>query len=113
MLLTLFTFIQADNDEKNDKKSRIKYIFYFVGIIIFMITPIRLLTQKYNEYNKIIQNKEYTLTKKGKILTINSKNEFLPPNDLEIIYDNNNEIQLKVDNQLFTIDKNSETINEK
>ena len=47
-----------------------------------MIAPIMLLLQKYNEYNKIVQNKEYTLTKKGKILTINSENEFLPSTNL-------------------------------
>ena len=109
-------FIEAYNDEKDENKTNnklsIKYIFYFLGIFIFMITPIMLVAQKVNEYNKIVQNKEYTLTKKGKILTIKSESEFLPQTDLEVIYDDTNEIQIKVDNELFTIDKNSETINE-
>lgn len=110
-------FIEAYNDEKDENKTNnklsIKYMFYFLGIFIFMITPIMLVAQKVNEYNKIVQNKEYTLTKKGKILTIKSESEFLPQTDLEIIYDDTNEIQIKVDNELFTIDKNSETINNK
>lgn len=110
-------FIKAYDDEKDENKTNnklsIKYMFYFLGIFIFMITPIMLVAQKVNEYNKIVQNKEYTLTKKGKILTIKSESEFLPQTDLEIIYDDTNEIQIKVDNELFTIDKNSETINNK
>lgn len=110
-------FIEAYNDEKDENKTNnklsIKYMFYFLGIFIFMITPIMLVAQKVNEYNKIVQNKEYTLTKKGKILTIKSESEFLPQTDLEIIYDDTNEIQIRVDNELFTIDKNSETINNK
>lgn len=75
-----------------------------------MIAPIMLLLQKYNEYNKIVQNKEYTLTKKGKILTINSENEFLPSTNLEIIYNDDKTIQVKLDDKLYTIDKASEKI---
>lgn len=115
--LTLFMFIEAYNDEKDENKTNnklgIKYIFYFLGILLSIITPIMLVAHKVNEYNKIVQNKEYILTKKGKILTIKSENEFLPQTDLEIIYDDDKEMQIKVDNELFTINKNSETINDK
>lgn len=75
-----------------------------------MIAPIMLLLHKYNEYNNIVKNKEYTLTKKGKILTINSENEFLPSTNLEIIYDDDKTIQVKLDDKLYTIDKASEKI---
>ena len=113
-LLTVFTFIQADNDDKNEnkknKKLSIKYIFYFIGILFFMIAPIMLLLHKYNQYNKIVQNKEYILTKKGKILNITSTNEFLPSTNLEIIYDDNKTIQVKLDEKLYIIDKASEKI---
>lgn len=77
-----------------------------------MIAPIMILLHKYNQYNKIVQNKEYTLTKKGKVLTINSENEFLPSTDLEIIYDDSKTIQVKLDDKLYTIDKASEKIDE-
>ena len=114
ILLTIFTLIQADKDDKNknkqNKKLSIKYIFYFIGILFFMIAPIMLLLHKYNEYNKIVQNKEYTLTKKGKILNITSTNEFLPSTNLEIIYDDNETIQVKLDEKLYIIDKASEKI---
>lgn len=116
ILLTVFTLIQADKDDKNEKKQNkkisIKYIFYFIGILFFMIAPIMILLHKYNQYNKIVQNKEYTLTKKGKVLTINSENEFLPSTDLEIIYDDSKTIQVKLDDKLYTIDKASEKIDE-
>ena len=75
-----------------------------------MIAPIMLLIHKYNEYNNIVKNKEYTLTKKGKILTINSENEFLPSTNLEIIYDDDKTIQVKLDEKLYTIDKTTEKI---
>lgn len=114
-ILTLFTFSQAYEDEKNENKKNnklsIKYIFYFAGIMFFMFVPIMLLFQEPNAYQKIIKNKEYTLTKNNKILTISSKNEFLPSTDLEIIYDDDETMQVKLDNDLYTIDKTVEKIN--
>lgn len=115
--LVLFTVAQAYEDDQNknnnDNKLGIKYVFCFVGIIFFIIAPIRLMMQKYYEHDKIVQNKEYTLTKNNKILTITSKNEFLSSTDLEIIYDDDKEIQVKLNNKLYTIDKTSEKIDEK
>lgn len=116
-ILALFTVITANNDNKEGKtkslKITIKYIFLCSGIMIFLITPIMLIFQKPNAYQKIIKNKEYTLTKNNKILTITSKNEFLPSADLEIIYDDDKTIQVKLDDKLYTIDKTSEKIKEK
>ena len=110
--LVLFTIIEAYNDDQNndDNKLGIKYVFYFIGVIFFIIAPIRLLMQQSYEYNKIVKNKEYTLTKNNKILTITSKNEFLLSADLEIIYDDDKTIQVKLDDKLYTIDKTSEKI---
>lgn len=114
-VLAIFTVIAADNDEKEGKlkgfKITMKYIFLCFGTMIFLFIPIALLFQKPNAYQKIIKNKEYTLTKNNKILKITSKNEFLPSTDLEIIYDDDKTIQVKLDNNLYTIDKTIETIN--
>ena len=110
--LVLFTIIEAYNDDQNndDNKLGIKYVFYFIGVIFFIIAPIRLLMQQSYEYNKIVENNESTLTKNNKILTITSKNEFLLSADLEIIYDDDKTIQVKLDDKLYTIDKTSEKI---
>lgn len=114
-VLGIFTIIAADNDEKEGKlkgfKITIKYIFLCFGTMIFLFISIALLFQKPNAYQKIIKNKEYTLTKNNKILTLTSKNEFLPSTNLEIIYDDDKTIQVKLDNNLYTIDKSAETIN--
>lgn len=114
-VLGIFTVIAADNDEKEGKlkgfKITMKYIFLCFGTMIFLFIPIALIFQKPNAYQKIIKNKEYTLTKNNKILTLTSKNEFLPSTDLEIIYDDDKTIQVKLDNNLYTIDKTIETIN--
>lgn len=114
-ILAIFTIIAADNDEKEGKlkgfKITMKYIFLCFGTMIFLFIPIALIFQKPNAYQKIIKNKEYTLTKNNKILTLTSKNEFLPSTDLEIIYDDDKTIQVKLDNNLYTIDKTIETIN--
>ena len=88
-----------------------KYIFLCFGTMIFLFIPIALIFQKPNAYQKIIKNKEYTLTKNNKILTISSTSEFLPSTDLEIIYDDDKTMQVKLDNNLYTIDKSAETIN--
>lgn len=114
-VLGIFTVIAADNDEKEGKlkgfKITMKYIFLCFGTMIFLFIPIALIFQKPNAYQKIIKNKEYTLTKNNKILTLTSKNEFLPSTDLEIIYDDDKTIQVKLDNNLYTIDKTIEKIN--
>lgn len=114
-VLGIFTVIAANNDEKEGKlkgfKITMKYIFLCFGTMIFLFIPIALIFQKPNAYQKIIKNKEYTLTKNNKILTLTSKNEFLPSTDLEIIYDDDKTIQVKLDNNLYTIDKTIETIN--
>ena len=114
-ILAIFTVIAADNDEKEGKlkgfKITMKYIFLCFGIMIFLFIPIALIFQKPNAYQKIIKNKEYTLTKNNKILTISSTSEFLPSTDLEIIYEDDKTMQVKLDNNLYTIDKYAETIN--
>lgn len=113
----MFTAIYLVEEEKKNKNKTIKFYIkstlFFTGLLIYLLSPIGLVWYKVNQYKQIITNKEYTLTKKGKILTISSKNQFLPSTDLEIIYDDEKEIQVKVDNDLYTIDKQSEAIKEK
>ena len=78
-----------------------------------MILPIVLLFQNASAPSNIIKNKEYALTKNGKILMIESKNQFLPTTELEIIHEDDARIQVKSDDNLYTIDKQSEEIKEK
>ena len=82
-------------------------------MLIYILSPIGLVWYKVNQYKQITTNKEYTLTKNGKILTIESKNQFLPSTELEIINEDDKRIQVKSDNNLYTIDKQSEEIKEK
>ena len=117
-ILSLSFAAQADEEKEKgnpnkSKRSLIECIIYCLGALFFMILPIMLLFQKASAPSNIIKNKEYTLTKDGKVLMIESKNQFLPSTDLEIIYDDEKEIQVKVDNDLYTIDKQSEAIKEK
>ena len=113
-LILMFTAIHLIEEEKKNKDKTIKFsiksTLFFIGLLIYILSPIGLVWYKVNQYKQITTNKEYTLTKKGKILTINSENQFLPSTDLEIIYDDEKEIQVKVDNDLYTIDKQSEDI---
>lgn len=71
-----------------------------------------LLFQKLSAPINIIKNKEYALTKNGKILMVESKNQFLPPTELEIIHEDDTQIQVKFDDNLYTINKQSEEIKE-
>lgn len=112
-----FTAVHLVEEENKNKDKTIKFsiksTLFFTGLLIYILSPIGLVWYKVNQYKQITTNKEYTLTKKGKILTISSENQFLPSTDLEIFYDDEKEIQVKVDNDLYTIDKQSEEIKEK
>ena len=111
-VVMFFTFSKLYIDEKDGKKKlNIINMFLFFIMMFFLFVPIMLLLYTSNQYNYITKNKEYTLTKNNKILTINSTNEFLPSTDLEIIYEDDKTIQVKLDDKLYTIDKTSEKIN--
>ena len=110
-VVMFFTFSKLYIDEKDGKKKlNIIDMFLFFIMMLLLFVPVMLVWYISNEYNEIVQNKEYTLTKNNKILTINSTNEFLPSTDLEIIYDDDKTIQVKLDDKLYTIDKTSEKI---
>lgn len=115
VILSLSAAAQASEEEDNPDKSKRSYItsiIYCSVVLFLMVLPFIFFFQKISAPSNIIKNKEYTLTKKGKILTINSENQFLPSTDLEIIYDDEKEIQVKFDNNLYAIDKQSEEIKE-
>ena len=118
LILSLSFAAQADEEKEKgnpdkSKRSLIECIIYFSGTLFFMILPIVLLFQKASAPSNIIKNKEYDLTKNGKILMIESKNQFLPTTELEIIHEDDARIQVKSDDNLYTIDKQSEEIKEK
>lgn len=116
-LILTFTAIYLVEEEKKNKNKTIKFsiksTLFFTGLLIYILSPIGLVWHKVNQYKQITTNKEYTLTKNGKILTIESKNQFLPSTELEIINEDDKRIQVKSDNNLYTIDKQSEEIKEK
>lgn len=112
-----FTAIYLVEEEKKNKDKTIKFsiksTLFFIGLLIYILSPIGLVWHKVNQYKQITTNKEYTLTKNGKILMVESKNEFLPSTELEIIHEDDARIQVKSDDNLYTIDKQSEEIKEK
>ena len=116
-LILTFTAIYLVEEEKKNKNKTIKFsiksTLFFTGLLIYILSPIGLVWHKVNQYKQITTNKEYTLTKNGKILTIESKNQFLPSTELEIIHEDDTRIQVKSDDNLYTIDKQSEEIKEK
>lgn len=116
-LILIFTAIYLIEEEKKNKDKTIKFsiksTLFFTGLLIYILSPIGLVWYKVNQYKQITTNKEYTLTKKGKILTISSENQFLPSTDLEIIHEDDARIQVKFDDKFYTIDKQSEEIKEK
>ena len=113
----MFTAIHLVEEEKRSKDRTIKFsiksTLFFTGLLIYILSPIGLVWYKVNQYKQITTNKEYTLTKNGKILLIESKNQFLPSTELEIIHEDDAQIQIKFDDNFYTIDKQSEEIKEK
>lgn len=115
-LILMFTAIHLIEEEKKNKDKTIKFsiksTLFFIGLLIYILSPIGLVWHKVNQYKQITTNKEYALTKNGKILMIESKNQFLPTTELEIIHEDDARIQVKSDDNLYTIDKQSEEIKE-
>ena len=112
----MFTAIHLIEEEKKNKDKTIKFsiksTLFFTGLLIYILSSIGLVWYKVNQYKQVTTNKEYTLTKKGKILTISSENQFLPSTELEIIHEDDTRIQVKFDDKFYTIDKQSEEIKE-
>ena len=68
----------------------------FAGIaFILAVSAFTLFFMKDPITRKIITDKNYQLIKTGKILKIQSDNPYLPSTDLEIIYEDENIIQVK------------------
>ena len=116
VILSLSAAAQVSEEEDNPDKSKRSYItsiIYCSVVLFLMVLPFIFFFQKISAPSNIIKNKEYTLTKNGKILIIESKNQFLPSTELEIIHEDDTRIQVKFDDKFYTIDKQSEEIKEK
>ena len=92
---------EYENSKYYNKLDKLKcWIFHkgFAGIaFIFAISALTLFFMRDPVTRKIITDKDYQLIKTGKILKIQSDNPYLPSTDLEIIYEDENIIQVKFD----------------
>ena len=109
LCLFVFVFEVISLDSKNEyeeskseyynKLEKLKCWFFhkgFAGIaFILAISAFTLFFMKDPITRKIITDKDYQLIKTGKILKIQSDNPYLPSTDLEIIYEDENIIQVK------------------
>lgn len=90
---------EYENSKYYNKLDKLKCWFFhkgFAGIaFILAISALTLFFMKDPITRKIITDKNYQLIKTGKILNVQSDNPYLPSTDLEIIYEDENIIQVK------------------
>ena len=74
------------------------------GVSIFMAISID------NNQKDAINNKDYTLTKKDKLLSVNSKSEYLKSKKFLIHFEDDTTIQIEDNGAYYEIDKTKETV---
>lgn len=74
------------------------------GVSIFMATNIK------NNIKQAIETKQYTITKKDKLLSIDSKSEYLKSKKFLIHFEDDNTIQIEDNGSYYEIDKTKENI---
>ena len=74
------------------------------GVSIFMATNIE------NNIKQAIENKQYTITKKDKLLSVDSKSEYLKSKKFLIHFEDDNTIQIEDEGHYYEIDKTKETV---
>ncbi len=74
------------------------------GVSIFMAISID------NNQKDAINNKDYTLTKKDKLLSVDSKSKYLKSKKFLIHFEDDNTIQIEDNGNYYEIDKTKETV---
>lgn len=80
-----------------------------VSLILFGVSIFMAISIDHNQKNAI-NNKDYTLTKKDKLLSVNSKSEYLKSKKFLIHFEDDTAIQIEDNGAYYEIDKTKETV---
>lgn len=98
------TFKEIKNESKPYYFAAALVAIVLFGASIFMATNIE------NNIKQAIETKQYTITKKDKLLSIDSKSEYLKSKKFLIHFEDDNTIQIEDNGSYYEIDKTKETV---
>ena len=93
-----------------EKEFKPYYYFAMLVSVILFSASIFMAISIDNNQKDAITNKDYTLTKKDKLLSVNSKSEYLKSKKFLIHFEDDTTIQIEDHGTYYEIDKTKETI---
>ena len=109
IIIATVTVINLTFKEIKDESKPYYFTAAFVAIVLFGVS-IFMATNIENNIKQAIETKQYTITKKDKILSIESKSKYLKSKKFLIHFEDDNTIQIEDEGHYYEIDKTKENI---
>lgn len=109
IIIATIIFINLTFKEIKDESKPYYFAAALVAIVLFGVS-IFMATNIENNIKQAIETKQYTITKKDKLLSIDSKSEYLKSKKFLIHFEDDNTIQIEDNGSYYEIDKTKETV---
>lgn len=109
IIIATIIFINLTFKEIKDESKPYYFAAALVAIVLFGVS-IFMATNIENNIKQAIETKQYTIKKKDKLLSIDSKSEYLKSKKFLIHFEDDNTIQIEDNGSYYEIDKTKETV---
>lgn len=109
IIIATITVINLTFKEIKDESKPYYFTAALVAIVLFGVS-IFMANNIDNSVKQAIETKQYTITKKDKLLSVDSKSEYLKSKKFLIHFEDDNTIQIEYEGHYYEIDKTKENI---
>lgn len=109
IIIAIVTVINLTFKEIKDESKPYYFTAALIAIVLFGVS-IFMATNIENNIKQAIETKQYTITKKDKLLSVDSKSEYLKSKKFLIHFEDDNTIQIEDNGSYYEIDKTKETV---
>ena len=109
IIIVTITVINLIFKEIEDESKPYYFTAALVSIVLFGVS-IFMANNIENNIKQAIETKQYTITKKDKLLIFESKSEYLKSKKFLIHFEDDSTIQIENEGHYYEIDKNKETV---
>lgn len=109
IIIATIIFINLTFKEIKDESKPYYFTAALVAIVLFGVS-IFMANNIENNIKQAIETKQYTITKKDKLLSVDSKSEYLKSKKFLIHFEDDNTIQIEDNGSYYEIDKTKETV---
>ena len=109
IIIATVTVINLTFKEIKDESKPYYFAAAFLAIVLFGVS-IFMANNIENNIKQAIETKQYTITKKDKLLSVDSKSEYLKSKKFLIHFEDDSIIQIENEGHYYEIDKNKETV---